>query len=80
MKVEEIRALGSPELSKQLEEAQHELFNLRFRHATKQLVNYRELNNVRKKIARIKTIQRERELADSPEKLLFAGGSQFAGE
>ena len=62
MKVEEIRALGTGELKKQLEEAHQELFNLRFRLATKQLVNHREVPRVRKKIARLKTIIREKEL------------------
>ena len=62
MKVEEIRALGTGELRKQLEEAHQELFNLRFRLATKQLVNHREVPRVRKKIARLKTIIREKEL------------------
>jgi large subunit ribosomal protein L29 len=63
VKIEEIRALTTEELKKQLEEAHHELFNLRFRLATKQLVNHRELPRVRKKIAILKTIIRERELA-----------------
>ncbi len=62
MKVDEIRALNPAELSKQLGEAQQELFNLRLRQATKQLVNFREMVKVRKKIARMKTIMREREL------------------
>ena len=62
MKVEEIRALSPEELKKQLEEAHQELFNLRFRLATKQLVNHREIPRVKKKIARLKTIIREREL------------------
>ena len=63
MKMEEIKALSDEELGKQIEDAQQELFNLRFRLATKQLVNHRELPRVRKKIARLKTIMRERELA-----------------
>ena len=62
MKVDEFRALGSEDLAKQLEEAHQELFNLRFRLATRQLVNHRELPMVKKKIARLKTIIREREL------------------
>ena len=62
MKVEEIRALGSEELVKQLEAAHQELFNLRFRLATRQLVNHREIGRAKKKIARLKTIMREREL------------------
>jgi len=63
VKVEEIRALSAEELEKQLEEVHQELFNLRFRLATKQLVNHREIPRVKKKIARLKTIMRERELA-----------------
>ncbi|MBA7627568.1 50S ribosomal protein L29 [subsurface metagenome] len=62
MKVEEIQALSDEELTKQLEAAHQELFNLRFRLATKQLVNHREIPRVKKKIARLKTIIREREL------------------
>lgn len=62
MKVEEIRALSDEELAKQLEEAHQELFELRLRMATRQLANHRELPKVKKKIARIKTIMREREL------------------
>ncbi len=62
MKVEEIRALGTEALAKQLEEAHQELFNLRFRLATRQLVNHREIPRVKKNIARLKTIIREREM------------------
>jgi len=62
LKVAEIRALNTEELKKQLEEAHQELFNLRFRLATKQLVNHRELPRVKKRIAQLKTIIKEREL------------------
>ena len=62
MKVDEFRALSPEDLAKQLEEAHQELFNLRFRLSTRQLVNHRELPMVKKKIARLKTIIREREL------------------
>lgn len=62
VKLTEIKALGDAELQKKLEEAHQELFNLRFKLATKQLVNHRELPRVRKRIARINTIIREREL------------------
>jgi large subunit ribosomal protein L29 len=62
LKIDEIRALRDEELAKRLEEAHQELFNLRFRLATRQLVNHRELPNVAKRIARMKTIVREREL------------------
>ena len=63
MKADEIRALGSAELAKRLEETRHELFNLRIRLSTKQLVNHRQLRYVKKDIARIITIMHERELA-----------------
>ena len=62
MKVEEIRVLSGEELTKQLEAAYQELFDLRFRLATRQLVNHREIPRVKKKIAKLKTIMREREL------------------
>ena len=62
MKVEEIRGLSFEETAKQLEAAHKELFDIRFRLATKQLVNHREVRRVKKKIARLKTIMREREL------------------
>ena len=69
MKVDEIRALSSEELAKRLGEAHQELFNLRFRLATKQLVNHREIPRVQKEIARLKTIIGERELGiEHPEK------------
>jgi len=62
LKVKEIRVLNSKELAKQLEAAQQELFDLRLRLATRQLVNHREIPRVKRKIARLKTIMREREL------------------
>ena len=62
LKVEEIRARSDEELAKRLEEAYQELFNLRFRAATRQLVNHREIPRVRREIARLKTIIRERGL------------------
>jgi len=62
VKLSEIRAFGDAELQKKLEEAHQELFNLRFKLATKQLVNHRELPRVKKRIARINTIITEREL------------------
>ena len=62
MKAEEIRALSDEELRKQLEAAHRELFDLRFRLSTKQLVHHRELPRVKKDIARLKTIMRQREL------------------
>ena len=62
MKVEEIRAFSPEELVKQLEAAYQELFDLRFRLATRQLVNHRQIRETKKNIARLKTIVKEREL------------------
>jgi large subunit ribosomal protein L29 len=62
VKVDEIRALKSGELEKQLEDAHKELFDLRFRLSTRQLVNHNEIRRIKKDIARIKTVIREREL------------------
>jgi large subunit ribosomal protein L29 len=62
MRIERIRALKPKDLAKQLEDAKQEAFNLRLRHATRQLANYSELGKVKKKIARIKTVARQREL------------------
>jgi large subunit ribosomal protein L29 len=62
LKASEIRALSNEELLSKLEEAHEELFNLRFRLATRQLGNHREIPRVKQTIARIKTILKEREL------------------
>ncbi len=62
MRASEIRSLSKEELLAKLEEAHEELFNLRFRLATRQLGNHREIPRVKQRIARIKTILREREL------------------
>jgi large subunit ribosomal protein L29 len=62
LKASEIRGLSPKELAQQLEAAHQELFNLRFRLATKQLVNHREIPRVKRKIAQLMTINREREL------------------
>jgi len=63
VRIDEFRALSTEDLNKQLEESKQEMLNLRFRLATKQLVNHRELPMVRKRMARIRTILKERELA-----------------
>ena len=62
MKLKEFRDLSTGDLKKQLEETHQELFNLRFRLSTKQLVNHREVRRVKRKIARLETLLREREL------------------
>ena len=58
----EIRDLADAELVTRLAEAKEELFNLRFQVATGQLDNNRRLHHVRRDIARIYTVMREREL------------------
>jgi large subunit ribosomal protein L29 len=63
VKVEEMRSLSIEELNKKVNDAHQELFNLRFRLSTRQLVNHRELPKVKKEIARIETIIREKQLA-----------------
>lgn len=62
MKVKEIRQLSDAELSTKLQDLKVELFNLRFQSATGQLDNPLRIRTVRKEIARVKTIQKEREL------------------
>jgi large subunit ribosomal protein L29 len=62
LQASEIRALNNEELLTKLREAHEELFNLRFRLTTRQLGNHREIPAVKKRIARIETILREREL------------------
>ncbi len=60
---EEARALSTEDLAKAVDEAYRELFNLRFRHANRNLDDPNQLRAVREKIARLRTIQRERQLA-----------------
>ncbi len=62
MKVNEIRQMTDQELDSKMLEFKNELFNLRFQMATGQLDNPMRIKAVRKDIARIKTIMREREL------------------
>ena len=62
MKVNEIRNLSTAELNEKIVSLREELFNLRFQLATGQLDNPMRIREVRKTIARIKTVQREDEL------------------
>jgi large subunit ribosomal protein L29 len=62
LKTAEIRELPSEELQTRLDEVKEELFNLRFQHATGQLENYSRLGQLRKDVARLRSIQRERDL------------------
>ena len=64
MKTSELRDMTMQELNDKLAELKSELFNLRFQLATGQLDNPMRIKSVRKDIARVKTIARERELKE----------------
>ncbi|GAB7023638.1 50S ribosomal protein L29 [Salidesulfovibrio brasiliensis] len=61
MTSKELRDLDDAQLGEKLVEARKELFDLRFKHATAQLENTRQLMDVKRSIARILTVQRERQ-------------------
>ena len=61
MKAKELKNLSNEELAQKLDELKKDLFMLRMQHATNQLDNPMRLNAVKKDIARIKTIIREKE-------------------
>ena len=63
VKAKELRELTDDELQEKLSDFKEELFNLRFQHATRQLDNPMRLKDVRRSIARIKTVLHERKLA-----------------
>jgi large subunit ribosomal protein L29 len=64
MKMSELRSLSEMELNNRLNDSHQELFNLRFQRVSGQLTNTARVNEVRKTIARIKTLLRERELVN----------------
>ncbi|MCX6404267.1 MAG: 50S ribosomal protein L29 [Actinobacteria bacterium] len=64
--VNDLRGLANDELVSKLREAKEELFNLRFQAATGQLESHGRLRIVRKDIARVYTVMRERELGITP--------------
>lgn len=64
MKINDIKNMTTQELLSKLNELKNELFNLRFSHATGNLANPMQLHNVKKDIARIKTVLRVREIAE----------------
>ena len=61
-KASELRDLTDMDLTERLGASYKEMFNLRFRLATRQLANHREYPKVKREIARIKTVMREREI------------------
>jgi large subunit ribosomal protein L29 len=62
MKIEEAREMSEQELQQALEDNKQELFNLRFQLATRKTKNHQRIPAVKRDIARIQTIMREREL------------------
>ena len=62
MKIEKMREMTDIELAAELEKMKKELFNLRFQHVTGQLENPVKMREVKRNIARVKTIIREKEL------------------
>ncbi|AEG16545.1 MULTISPECIES: 50S ribosomal protein L29 [Desulfofundulus] len=62
MKAKDLRELSDEELVKKLDDSKDELFKLRFQLATNQLDNPMKIREVRRNIARLKTVLREREL------------------
>ncbi len=67
MKAGEIREWSSDEIRQKIDDFTEELFNLRFQHATDQLENPMRVGHVRRDIARMKTVVKERELTSSGE-------------
>jgi large subunit ribosomal protein L29 len=67
MKASDLRDLSVDELKAREKDIREELFNLRFQHATGQLENTMRIPQVKKDLARIKTVLREKELTHSPE-------------
>ena len=60
MKAQELRELSSEQLDSKLKELKHELFNLRFQHAINQLDNPHKITEVKRDIARVMTVLREK--------------------
>jgi large subunit ribosomal protein L29 len=65
LRIQEVRALSNDQLEQELQKSYREVMNLRFRAATNQLPNTNLPRTVRKDIARILTVMRERELVRS---------------
>ena len=65
MKISELRDLSTGELDAKLNDLKKDLFNLRMQHATNQLDNPIRISDVKKDIARVKTLIRENELKEA---------------
>ena len=66
-KADAVREWDESRLDNEINEAYRALFTLRFQHATRQLQNYRSLRDAKRTIARLRTIKRERQLAQLDE-------------
>lgn len=64
MLIREIRNLGTADIQKKIEDAREEYFNLRFQRASGQLEDYTQIREARRRIARMITVLREREIAE----------------
>lgn len=60
--MQELRTLDDADLQQRLHDLHEELFNLRFQYATRQLTNHARMRDVRRDVARINTLLRQREL------------------
>ncbi len=65
MKIEKMREMTEQELNNEALKLKQELFNLRFQHVTGQLENPIKMRNVKREIARIKTVIREKQLSQN---------------
>lgn len=80
MKVDELRVLEADELGDRLRTARRELYELRFKHAVGQLENASQIKKVRHDIARIMTVQRERDfgiVASAPDEVSAVAVADF---
>lgn len=68
MKIHDIREMKAEELKQRIDEEEKNLIDLRFAHQLKQLTNTAKLNIIRKDIAKMKTVLKERVLAESKQK------------
>ena len=65
MKTSEIRELSAEEMQRRVDELKQELFNLRFQHEIGQLENPQKIKQTKRGIARVRTVMRQRELAQT---------------
>jgi large subunit ribosomal protein L29 len=79
MEIAKARTLSERELAEELENARRHLYDLRFQLATRQLTDYSQISQTRKDIARLLTVQTERQLEAGPA-AATASGATGGGE